>query len=117
MTHYSYHPLDLGFDPRVHADMVVDLPADATSAMLADRSVVSGDWATLAAALVSDGLRVRCATAHGTGTIVRVYDGLCGERRAAIIMDDGRASKYANDGTRHYILAYADRAAPYIRAA
>jgi hypothetical protein len=115
MAHYSYHPLDIGFDPRVHADMAVDLPADATSVTIADRSRVSGDWATLAAALVSDGLRVRCATAHGTGTIVRVYDGLYGDRRATIIMDDGSASAYAADGTRHYILADSRRA--YIRAA
>lgn len=115
MAHYSYHPLDIGFDPRVHADMAVDLPADATSVTIADRSRVSGDWVTLAYALVSDGLRVRCATAHGAGTIVRVYTDPQGTRRAAIKMDDGRSSGYAADGTRHYILA--DSRRPYIRAA
>lgn len=60
MSHYSYMALDLGFDPRAH-DMLIDLPADATSVTVeldGEPVMTTGDRACLRGALVEAGFNV-----------------------------------------------------------
>ncbi len=57
MTHYSFAPIDVGFDLREH-EMLVCLAPDATSITTPEGKLVEGDLATLRAALEGSGLRV-----------------------------------------------------------
>jgi len=62
METLSLTPLDIGFDPRLHPDLVVNVPADTRSVtydLSGQTCTVSGSLAEIKRALRAAGYRIR----------------------------------------------------------
>jgi hypothetical protein len=63
MSHYSYTSIDVGFDLRLHPEIEIEIPADATSVgcetASGEQVTISGGRAAIAAALREHGYRVQ----------------------------------------------------------